>query len=173
MNKLSFYPTEQQKVMLMEGIGLMCKIFWGPNPEQCEQMLQGAFFRPFEELDAVPNFQFPDVFKKFKSIINSYSDPNLFFDKLEEDYVCLFISDRGGIAAPIYQSCYESETAQLMGPSAIQMKYRIESKGLHLADHLQEPPDHLCIELEYLYFIMQKGWNDNNSAYIEEGTAFA
>jgi len=173
MNNISFYPTEQQKITFLEGIELMCEFFWGPNPEQCRQMLQGIFFSTLEELAAMPDFPRPDAFNQFKSFIENYSDPNSLFDKLEEDYVRLFISDREGITAPMYQSCYEFENAPLMGASAIQMKHRLESKGLDLADHLQEPPDHLCIELEYLYFLMQTGWHDKNSAYIEEGADFA
>ena len=48
-----------------------------------------------------------------------------------------------------------------------------ETKGLSVADTIQEPPDHLSIELEYLYFLLDKGWRDQDGALVTEGSAFA
>ncbi|NIQ90076.1 MAG: molecular chaperone TorD family protein, partial [Desulfobacterales bacterium] len=73
------------------------------------------------------------------------------YQHLEEGYVRLFISAKGGITAPLYESCYEFEGAPLMGRAAAEMKERFETKDLSVADTIQEPPDHLSIELEYLY----------------------
>jgi len=39
-----------------------------------------------------------------------------------------------------------------MGESAGVMRQLFKSKKLSLADSINEPPDHLSIELEYLYF---------------------
>ncbi len=51
-----------------------------------------------------------------------------------------------------------------MGPPAVRMKKRFESSGLSLSDNMHEPPDHLSIELEYLYFLLEKGWSDNEGS---------
>lgn len=168
-----FYPDKKQKKALLEGIGLMCQIFWGPNPDLCKQIIQGAILASFEALDPVLSCNPSNALEEFKSVIKKYSDSNSLFEELQEDYVRLFVSDRDGIAAPLYQSCYEFENAPLMGSSAIEMKNRLESKGLALADNLHEPPDHLCIELEYLYFTLQKGWEGRNGFYVKEGATFA
>ena len=53
------------------------------------------------------------------------------------------------------------------------MKERFESKGLSLGDHIHEPPDHLSIELEYLYFLLEKGWSDDDAALMDEALTFA
>ena len=84
------------------------------------------------------------------------------FDFLEESYVRLFVNAQNGITAPLYHSCYQ-DTGQpdsqsgLMGESAGFMRQFFKSKGLSLANSINEPPDHLSIELEYLYFLLQQG----------------
>jgi TorA-specific chaperone len=87
--------------------------------------------------------------------------------------VRLFISAKGGITAPLYESCYEFEGAPLMGRAEIEMKERFEAKGLSVTDTIQQPPDHLSIELEYLYFLLDKGWRDKDGALVAEAAKFA
>jgi TorA-specific chaperone len=53
------------------------------------------------------------------------------------------------------------------------MQRRFQSKGLSLAEDVGEPPDHLAIELEYLYFLLDKGWDDNDDRLITEASSFA
>jgi TorA maturation chaperone TorD len=52
------------------------------------------------------------------------------------------------------------------------MKERFESKGLSLGDHIHEPPDHLAIELEYLYFLLERGWSGDDAALKDEAVSF-
>ena len=75
--------------------------------------------------------------------------------------------------APLYESCYEFEGAPLMGRAAREMQKRFEAQGLSIAENIQEPPDHLSIELEYLYFLLDRGWRDQDPALVTEGSAFA
>ena len=90
---------------------------------------------------------------------------------MEEEYIRLFISCKGGIDAPLYHSCYFSDDALLMGEPAVKKKYA--SRGLDLAADLHEPTDHISIELEYLYFLLKKGWDDNEPVLIAEAASFA
>jgi TorA-specific chaperone len=107
------------------------------------------------------------------SIIKSFSDGDSLYQHLEEGYVRLFISAKGSITAPLYESCYEFEGAPLMGRAAAEMKERFEAKGLSVAETIQEPPDHLSIELEYLYFLLDKGWGEQDDALVAEAAEFA
>jgi TorA maturation chaperone TorD len=61
----------------------------------------------------------------------------------------------------------------LMGPPAVMIKERFESKGLSLGDHIHDPPDHLSIELEYLYFLLERGWSTDDAALIDEAASFS
>jgi putative dimethyl sulfoxide reductase chaperone len=168
---------EDEKQTLLEVIQKMSHLFWGPTLEQCENMLQVPYWLPFERvlpwLDSPPDI----VFKEVKTLINNFSTAGELFDFLEEAYVRLFISDRQGIRAPLYASCYVGEEpggrAPLMGEPAIAMEDRFRSKGLSLADDIGEPPDHLSIELEYLYFLLRKGWTDNDNQLVNEASSLA
>jgi TorA-specific chaperone len=61
----------------------------------------------------------------------------------------------------------------MMGESAVRMKQRFESKGLAIADTISEPPDHLSIEIEYLYYLLQNGWEKPNIDDLTEAVSFA
>ena len=43
-----------------------------------------------------------------------------------------------------------------MGPEALAMARRLEQAGLTSSGSGNEPPDHLSIELEYLYFLLNR-----------------
>jgi putative dimethyl sulfoxide reductase chaperone len=148
---------KSQKVIL-EGIDALCCIFWGPDPDQCRTLLDGDFTEVFETVDKELGKSIHEGLGKFKSIIKGYDDPEELFLALNEEYVRLFISNLTGITAPLFESCYEYENAPLMGPAAIRMKDLLDSAGLDISEDFTEPPDHLCIELELLYYTLEKAW---------------
>ena len=114
-----------------------------------------------------------DGVQEIVSILKTFPDGDSLYQHLEEGYVRLFISAKGGITAPLYESCYEFEGAPLMGRAAAEMKERFKTKNLSVADTIQEPPDHLSIELEYLYFLLDKGWREEDDALVTEAAEFA
>ena len=61
----------------------------------------------------------------------------------------------------------------MMGPPASMMKERLAADGLSMGSHINEPPDHLAVELEYLYFLLTKGWTENHTASIAKAVSFA
>ena len=169
---------ETNRAALLEGIALLAKFFWGPAAEGGRNYLQGNYMAPFKALKQIVAYDPPDVTEGLIAFNASFSNQNDIFQCLEQDYVRLFINSLDGIAAPLYASCYASgsspgEDTALMGPAAIEMKQRFESKGLSLGDNIHEPPDHLSIELEYLYYLLNKGWSDGDPALIDEAVYFA
>ena len=169
---------ETNRAALLEGVALLSRFFWGPAAEDSREFLQGGYFKPIEALAPVVGFEPPGILEDLIAFNNSFSDGNEIYQSLEQSYVRLFINSLDGIAAPLYASCFEpgraaGEDAPLMGPPAVMMKERFDSKGLSLGDHIHEPPDHLSIELEYLYFLLDKGWSDGDTALIDEAVSFA
>lgn len=163
---------KSQKVIL-EGIDALCCIFWGPDPDQCRTLLGGDFTAVFETVEkALDNIH--EGLSKFKAIIQEHDDPEELFLELNEEYVRLFISNLNGITAPLFESCYEYENAPLMGPAAIRMKKLLDSAGLDISEDFTEPPDHLCIELELLYFTLEKAWKakSKKNGRLKEAKAF-
>ena len=169
--------TGDQRSALLELLRNLCAIFWGPDREKCREMFLKDYFRPFDILEPFLVSEPPDAAEKVKALIQSSPGEGAFFASLEEAYITLFVNARGGIAAPLYQSCYpdsgDPRTANsLMGEPAVMMKERFTSKGLALDNGLNEPPDHLAIELEYLYFLLQKGWTESRAASLPEAVTF-
>lgn len=168
---------EDEKQTLLEVVQTMSVLFWGPTLEQCRPMRQGSFWLPLEKALLLLDPPSDEIFKEIRTTLNHYATAQALFDGLEEEYVRWFINDRQGLRAPLYASCYAAEDpgerAPLMGEPALAMRDLFRSKGLSLADDIGEPPDHLSIELEYLYFLLKKGWSDNDCQLVDEAAAFA
>jgi len=175
----SLLPLDKKmQTALLDGVAALARFFWGPDPESSREILQGSFLSPFDDLEHRVGYEPPNLLADLRDIINSFADTDTIFQYLEEAYVRLFINSRDGITAPLYASCYiddnaSGENAPLMGPPSDLMKKRFESKGLSLSESMHEPPDHLSIELEYLYFLLKKGWSDNDPALLSEAVSFA
>jgi TorA-specific chaperone len=172
MNSIKRIPDSQQQA-LIESLAKISAVFWGPDEARCQEMLNGNYFAWFQQLKDLLQLDPPDALEKMESFFYSFPDSDNLYAALEETYIQLFISSKGGIAAPLYQSCYEYENAPLMGPPALLMQEKLENKGLSVGGQLNEPPDHLAIEIEYLYFLLQKGWVDNEDSCLEEAVEFS
>lgn len=92
---------------------------------------------------------------------------------LETEYVRLFVAAGGGIAAPLYESCHLDTAPHIMGDSALSMRSRLNQCGLEVALESNEPPDHISLELEYLYHLLATAWTENNPALEAMGREFA
>ena len=175
----SIYSLDKtNQAALLEGVALLSRFYWGPAAESSRDILQGIYHRPFEALKPIVGYEPLGIIEELKSISISFTGEDEIFQCLEQTYVLLFINSRDGIVAPLYASCYGAgrapgEDAPLMGPPAVLMKERFESKGLSLGGHIHEPPDHLAIELEYLYFLLERGWSDDDAALKDEAVSFA
>ena len=162
-----------EQTILLDGLKMMAQIFWGPSGDKCAEMVGEIYLDRLQSLTSVLKADTVGALDQIVSIIKGFPDGDSLYQHLEEGYVRLFISAKGSITAPLYESCYEFEGAPLMGPPAIAMRERFESKDLSMAAEINEPPDHLSVELEYLYFLLDKGWSDPDEPLIAEGSAFA
>jgi TorA-specific chaperone len=177
MPSIAAFDKKSQTTML-DGVAALARLFWGPDIEISRDLLLGSFLRPFEALESRVKYEPASIIDDLRGIISGFGDENAIFQYLEEAYVRLFINSRQGTTAPLYASCYvddrsSGENAPLMGPPAVLMKQKLESRGLTLSETMHEPPDHLSIELEYLYFLLQTGWADNDPARLSESVTFA
>jgi putative dimethyl sulfoxide reductase chaperone len=169
--------NQNEKQYLLEAVRMMSEFFWGPNPKRCRDIFQGNIWEPIEEI--LPRLNFPEIhpLDTIRSVSNSFPDARTLYDALEEEYIRLFISNHHGICTPLYASCYREaipgETSLLMGEPALEMRRRLESSGLSLDDNIGEPPDHLSIELEYLYFLLNRGWTDEDPKLSTEAAFFS
>jgi len=154
---------------VLEGVQTMCQMFWGPDSESCRQMMEGNYFHPFEVIFTGSEAKSSVLLDNINSIIKKFDTHQSFFDHLNECYVRLFVNCKEGIVAPLYESCYEFENAPMMGRSAVEMTQRFKSKGLSMENIVHEPPDHLAVELEYLFFLLQQ----EDELILDEAASFA
>jgi TorA-specific chaperone len=168
----------QGQTAFLNSIATLARVFWGPDPESSREIRRGSFLKPFEDLGHRVTYPSPDLLSDLKNSISGFASADAIFQYLEEAYVRLFINSRQGTTAPLYASCYvENQTSEknapLMGLPAVLMQKRFETRGLSLSDSRHEPPDHLSIELEYLYFLLKRGWSDEDSVLLSEAVSFA
>ena len=170
---------ESLSAAIMEGLAFVSKVFWGPELEYCRAIHQEDGLAISMEFAFLSNAEpFNATIEKIGTFVGSYQDGEDLFQSLETEFVALFISNREGIPAPLYHSCYSGseETGSqplLMGEPAVEMRKRLTDVGLALAGESNELPDHLCIEIEYLYFLLSEGWTKGNEGRWAEGRRFA
>ncbi|MFC1876988.1 molecular chaperone [Thermodesulfobacteriota bacterium] len=172
------YLTRAQQEALLQSIEKLCSVFWGPSLEKCREILSDDYFLCFGVLDGLLTYDPPQSLETLIKTVSGFSDDVSLFDFLEESYVRLFVNAQNGITAPLYHSCFQdTEQAdsqpRLMGESAGCMRRLFKSKGLSLANSINDPPDHLSIELEYLYFLLQHGVMKQDNEAVDEAVSFA
>lgn len=151
---VSLQPSQSKA--LLDGVRLLSRTFWGPTAETCREILEEPFLEPIEILAPILETDPPDTVDRLRKILIGSFDAESLLQSLETEYVRLFVNDRGGIPTPLYASCYEGGSPRLMGEPAALMKARFESKGLAVDNKIGEPPDHLSIQLEFLYFLLNR-----------------
>jgi TorA-specific chaperone len=176
MSSLDSFDQKTQTALL-DAVAALTRIFWGPDPESSREFQQGSLISLLEALESRVEYHPPAVCADLNTVIDGFEDESALFHYLEEAYVRLFINSRDGIIAPLYASCYvegtaPGENAPLMGPPAVLMQKRFESRGLSISASMHEPPDHLSIQLEYLYYLLQNGWARNDPALLSEAVSF-
>jgi putative dimethyl sulfoxide reductase chaperone len=135
---------------LARSLAFFCELFWGPSPELCTEL-----FDPGLDALSRSTARWPDLSRGLASMAefcSTIGDRPAFCQDLESAYVALFVSGMGGVPAPPYASCH-IDGDEFMGEASSRMRRRLAESGLAPAV-AGEPPDHLAIELEYLYFLL-------------------
>ena len=97
---------------------------------------------------------------------------------LEIEYVRLFVGPFG-LAAPPYGSVYLENERKVMGDSTMHAKEMYAKAGLDVSKTFNDAPDHIAVELEFVYFLIFKtieaiGHSDKEGAmlYLDKRRAF-
>jgi TorA maturation chaperone TorD len=163
---------EQNRMHCLKVLKTLCRIFWCPDRLFCNDTMNGDFVKLLRNCEKTFNLDFSSEVRAIERLAGEYIDSESLCASLSAGYIKLFVNDIDGIAAPLYQSCYQTKTRRLMGSSAINMKNRLEAHGLSILLPANEPMDHLCIELEYIYYLLHKGWSESDDDKIQEAVIF-
>lgn len=94
-----------------------------------------------------------DVEKMAESFTNSSEE------ELKVEYARLFVGPHKLIAPP-FGSVYLEPNGLLMGDSTIAVSGIYQECGIDLAADVKQLPDHITLELEFIYFLIFKEMND-------------
>jgi TorA maturation chaperone TorD len=75
--------------------------------------------------------------------------------ELAVEYAKLFVGPYE-LLAPPYGSVYLDHQKRVMGDSTMAVKKMYQEYGLQLADDFKEVPDHIAVELEFMYYLIYK-----------------
>jgi putative dimethyl sulfoxide reductase chaperone len=89
-------------------------------------------------------------------LLHSFEDAGG-IEALSVDYGALFLGPFK-LLAPPYGSVY-MEDATVMGDSTMNAKSLYSQEGLDVS--IKEPPDHICVELEFLAFLIRREADEN------------
>jgi len=116
------------------------------------ELLSKCFFLPDEDLfEKLSSPKAMILLGEFE--LESNTTQNLDTDLLKMDYTNLFVGPYQ-LLAPPYGSMYLERSGTIMGASTIDASRMYKDAGLML--NMKEPPDHVAIELEFMYFLMHR-----------------
>lgn len=129
----------------------------------CYKLLSACFYYPKKEIfidegllrnltDALRRvFPYASVFsEKMEEALSHYSD-----EELLVDYSKLFVGPYE-LKAPPYGSVYLDKERKVMGNSTMEVIEAYREAGLSINDDFKELPDHIAVELEFMYYLIFK-----------------
>ena len=157
---------------LLTGLALAAQLFWGPEPELCRDMAQGEFGSDLKALAPYLDEPGRSAAGNMAAWAKGRSGEEL-RQALEDEYFRLFVNAKEGLKAPLYHSHYETKDGALMGRPLAMMAERLEAAGIDLGEETGEPADHLAVEAEYLYFLLEAGLTRDREELLTEASLFA
>ncbi|NIA07753.1 MAG: cytoplasmic chaperone TorD family protein [Actinobacteria bacterium] len=130
---------------------------------QTYKILAECFYSPDDELMALLRdvSESPSAFVcRLADVAGEVTEP----DQLPVDHAKLFVGPYK-LLAPPYGSVY-LEDGRLMGQSTIQVKNLYSEEGLHFV--LREAPDHVSVELEFMYLLISRTIEAANKSDCDE-----
>lgn len=160
----------KDRIFLLDCVEFASALFLGPVHETCP----GLAVDGLAALAAAPEAAACGLDRPLAALaalLPAEGGEDAFCEQLARDHVRLFVSAHGGVPAPPYESCHAERGGRpaMMGPEALAMRERLDAAGL---DCGSEPPDHVGVELGYLYFLLHEAWTEKTRP-VGEAAGFA
>lgn len=144
-----------QRIRIKEALRLLILIFWSQGGNKDWTALVRRSEEIWKSLSVIPELGNQAIADTADKLLQSHT-PESLEQELENEFIRIFVNTRKGVDAPLYHSCYYDDNNLLMREPAAKMSEFLETAGMDLSPEIGEPPDHLCIELEYLYFLLNQ-----------------
>lgn len=129
-----------------DGFRLLAACFYQPQRDIFQEGLLHDLAASLKELCLGA----ADYAEEMIKLLQSYSD-----EELLVDYSRLFVGP-AELLAPPYGSVYLEKERRLMGDSTIAAIDFYKSRGLVIDADFKEVPDHIAVELEFMYYLVFK-----------------
>ncbi len=169
MSEFAISDTSE-RIFLLNTIEFAAAIFRGPDRDGWEGIISVGL----PQLIASSNRQSPvvtGILKKMQAALSN-DIPNQLALLLTE-YERLFTDIGTPAVVPLYEAGHLEERSRIRNESALSMCSRLINAGLDIPLNSSEPPDHLSIELEYLYHRLATSWSEANPEIESRAREFA
>lgn len=129
----------------------------------CYRLLAACFYLPQKErfleedlfgaLSASLAKVCPDAVRFSEEMGEAFQRSSI--EELEIDYAKLFVGPFE-LKAPPYGSLYLDEGRRVMGDSTMEVIEIYQRMGLSIDDEFTELPDHIAVELEFMYYLVHR-----------------
>jgi len=150
-----FSLEEEDRDRIKQAVRHLILLFWGQGGQKHWLDLVSASKEIWKSLEKIPGLENPEIVQTIDDLQKRSATREL-KQELESEFVRIFINTMGGVSAPLYHSCYHDDQNLLMNKPAVDMAQFLEHAGMDIGPDIGEPRDHLCIELEYLFFLLNQ-----------------
>ncbi|MFV0348641.1 MAG: molecular chaperone [Halodesulfovibrio sp.] len=172
----SMFSDETSRLFLLCTIELSAAVFRGLAETDCLALCEEglADLHPLYKADKGNLADLCGKIASLEQLCDSHAEDRSGFCQLcSTEYVRLFVSNREGVPVPLYASCHTAESERrVMAAPALAMQERLAAVGLKTSGESNEPPDHISIQLEYLYYLLSTGWRDHDGTALESAAGF-
>lgn len=149
---------------------LIAEFYKQPSKQLFEEINSGQIAKLWNSHNKLV---FQNELADFKCEFSSFADMKKVFSRC-------FLDHKEPVAPPI-ESLYKiwttdpsaespiaNETGFLYGDAAVHVKYLYTLYNLEIPDDFRNKPDHLCLQLEFLAFLINEDLNDEAVQYIND-----
>lgn len=97
---------------------------------------------------------------------NREKNDDEFYKKLAVEYTRLFTSAIPAVPCPPYESIYREDI--IMGNSTLCVLECYDNAGLKIVEKFRDLPDHVAVELEFLYYLSNYGYTEAHDSFMGE-----
>lgn len=123
--------------------------------------LRGDFSEDIAILDEEANFGFANFIDR-----NMSKTDEEFYEMLAVEYTRLFTTAIPNVPCPPYESIYREN--EVMGKSTLDVIDSYNQAGLSIMEKFHDLPDHVAVELEFLYYLKNYGYSEEFNAFMNE-----
>ena len=139
---------------------ILSLIFYKPDREFTSYLRDG-FIEDVKFLDEAAISGFSTFLNE-----NKEKDDEIFYEMLAVEYTRLFTTAIPQVPCPPYESMYREDI--IMGHSTLSVLDFYNKAGLNVIEKFHDLPDHVAVELEFLYYLTENGFSAQHDSFMNE-----